>query len=106
MPSPEAKRVEDPERYHRLAKAHPSAEAAATAVHNFWTELATLREKYGIPDVLAVCSVNYRGAGGVVLSGMHVVSYGDSALRPMMALAIYREESPMIQKLIESLSQP
>lgn len=66
----------DPEKYRRLS-APRSPDETNAAINAFFEELGALREKHGLPDVIAIVGVSIQydsGVGDAVTS----CQYGDS----------------------------
>jgi hypothetical protein len=106
MPSPEPSTFQqsDVERYHRVSRPHASKEAAQAAWMGFLHDLNDLREKWKIPEVLTVAIVNFTDPNGNPRQLTGDIQYGDSRTRPRLVLHLYRQESEMLQALIEWIS--
>jgi len=104
MPLPETQREENPERYKRLSEPFESPEAVNEAYAGFFRELGELREKYKIPDVLAVVEANVVAPNGSVMKAVTTFQWGDMSRRGTLVLYLYRQESEVIQKLMEGLA--
>jgi hypothetical protein len=50
--------IKDPKLYRKMSEPFESDEEANAAAKGFFEELRSIREKYGIPDVLAVIKIS------------------------------------------------
>lgn len=70
----------NPELYRRLSEPWPTPEDANAALREFDAEVAKLREKFRIPNLIAVCEINaLRTEDGREGTAMIVLRWGNAS---------------------------
>ncbi len=90
-------------RYRRLSEPKESPEKANDDINAFLKELSDLREKYGLPDVLCVISVNVNYEGKGEGRAMTWGNFGDSQRVEALAAYAYGQASAQQREFMNLL---
>lgn len=82
---------EDPELYKRLCEPYPSLDSVNDSLKNFFEEFRSLREKYGIPDVVIIARAIFKDQG-ILRDELITMNCGDSKLVFPMVLDVYEKQ--------------
>lgn len=93
----------NPKRYREASRPHESPEAAEEAVKAFFDEVADLRTKYQIGDLLLIWCVSFTSTNGTERGSMGVSGMGNQALWESMAAFAYGGEKASREARIQEL---
>lgn len=92
--------VPDAKRYREASEPHASADAADEAVKAFFDEVAELRTKHHIKDLLMIWGVAYMAPGEEEVASMGLSGFGNRALWESMAAYAYGTEKAVREQRI------
>lgn len=95
---PEARAI-----YRKLCVPKDTAEQANQDLNEFFMELAALREKYGLPDVLCVVAVNVNYGDGQEGEAVTYMNYGQRAKVESLAAYAYGRAQAESRAIINQL---
>lgn len=93
----------NPARYRKAAEPHASPEAASEAVEAFFDEVAELRVKYKIRDLLMVYGLCFTERDGSKTTSLGVSGFGNQTLWESMAAFAYGREKAARETRIRQL---
>lgn len=99
----DTKATHDPENYYKMSAPFESADACNEAIAKFHEELAELRKKHKIRDVLTVLYGSVRYEDGKVAEFMQHSTLGSTANAPLMAAYVFGQEQAISRERINKL---
>lgn len=93
----------DPERYRKASEPHASPEAAVEALNAFVDEVAELRVKYRVTNLLLVYTAGMINVDGTEQHAMGSGGFGNQAAWEGMAAFAYGKEKTLREQRIREL---
>jgi len=97
------KKVSDPENYYKLSEPFENSEQCNEMLEGFYNEIAELRKKYRIRDLLIVTNGSVRYDDGKIGEFLNHSSFGSEIKQEILAAYAYGQTQSEHRELINKL---